>query len=95
MFERNENDIQLNYLRKLILSPYKSNERIQSLALTPNEQTLLIKTNENHFYQFSFHTDYQKEENDLFINMIDSSHYGLIKKRCSFDLETSSIYDWN
>jgi WD40 repeat protein len=75
MYERNENSCQLNYLRKLILpSSNKSNEIIKSLALSPNEETLLAGTNYNHLYQFSF----SKKETNIFQYAIDSGHTGSI-----------------
>lgn len=66
MYERNVNCTELTYLRRLILPSsntkdisielhkQQSNEIIQSLALSPNEETLLVGTNTNHLYEFAF-----------------------------------------
>jgi hypothetical protein len=73
MYERNENSVELTYLRTLILPSTivndfsariiqnislhersLSNEVIRSLALSPNEETLLAGTNANHLYEFAF-----------------------------------------
>lgn len=55
MYERSENSSNLTYFRTLILpSSSFSNEIIHSLTLSPNEETLLVGTNSNHLYEFSF-----------------------------------------
>lgn len=50
--ELNRNDSLLNSLKKN--NKINSNEIILSLALSPNEETLLIATNFNNLYEISF-----------------------------------------
>ena len=45
-------DLNLNLLSDIKLN-LKNNEEIQSMKLSPNEEILLISTNQNHLYQFS------------------------------------------
>lgn len=45
---------ELSYSTKLSLPNEHSNETIRSLALSPNQQNLLISTNFNQIYQFQF-----------------------------------------
>jgi hypothetical protein len=86
MYEKNENNSQLTYLRKLILpsknfSKQKSNEVIRSLALSPNEETLLAGTNTNHLYEFSF----SKIVNIYYLeNLIELIHIGLYEERTKY-----------
>jgi WD40 repeat protein len=77
MYENNSN---LTYFGRIIL-PSKSNERILSLTLSPNEETLLAITNHNHLYQFSFSkiNNSTKKETYLFTSVLDGAHTGPIR----------------
>ena len=86
MYERSENSAELTYLRTLFLPSsainnfatkkiqnnfIDTNEVIRSLALSPNEETLLAGTNANHLYEFAFSKiviySFKKIESNLLI----------------------------
>ena len=74
MYERNENSSSLTYLRKLML-PGKFPEMIFSLALSPNEETLLAATDHNHLYRYAF----SKKEGNRFTLALDGTQSGAIR----------------
>ncbi|CAF1441079.1 unnamed protein product, partial [Adineta steineri] len=56
-----------------------TNEIIHSLALSPNEETLLAATNYNHLYEITFSKmDYRKKEENIFTYALNNSHNGSI-----------------
>ncbi|CAF1143866.1 unnamed protein product [Rotaria sordida] len=58
-----------------------SNDIILSLALTPNENTLLVATNYNNLYKINFsNMDYRNKESNILINGLDGGHNGRIIK---------------
>ncbi|CAF3849927.1 unnamed protein product [Didymodactylos carnosus] len=61
-----------------------SDEQISSLALSPNEETLLAATNYNQLYEISFSkVDYTKKEACYFTYALDGAHKGPILAVCA------------